>query len=323
MTSIRTRPDRRPKSCTAPGTQEVRDLRAEDHALRQVPDVMTKAARKRSYSAVLPRHIPDNTLRQLLNISRHTALPPQQEPAEDTSVVVRETNTLPDTSDIQAEFIKVNLRGVKKSPPPREGSYKPLKHSRAKSQDNLRQSQIRSQDKPTPTPPVQGEKFPNISDSPRALHEEDNTSLTLSITVTRSRATSAAATKNSTLQHHDELTQHPGVNDTSERPRPLLVSPVREGKWMGRTTHKTRQLPSAKGRLSQGWSPPQPIEPIRGSPIHSPLRGTGMSAGTKEGKVINDPVLANTNTGSPTASMVINLNVNEVLTQADSEVTEQ
>ena len=34
------------------------------------------------------------------------------------------------------------------------------------------------------------------------------------------------------------------------------------------------------------------------------LRGAGISPGVKEGKVINDLVLANTNTGSPTASMV-------------------
>lgn len=102
----------------------------------------------------------------------------------------------------------------------------------------------------------------------------------------------------------ENSTPHMSIVGIGEGKRPLVTTP----------RNKTHSIGGSKGHLSQGWSPPQPIGPLRGNPIYASPRSRGNAGGgvdqarehQKSGMV-----------ASPTASMVINLNVNEFLTETE------
>lgn len=343
MTSVRGRSNRRPKSCTAPPSQ-VSDL-LEDHAPQLPHDDRVKAVRKRSSSAILPRNIPDDTLRQLLSITRHAATLPQEgqlsERTQEGSgveedVVVMDSLPLM-TSSEQAEFIRIRMRGLKRSSPPRGGSKGSPRDSSKSTPAEMQTSRgegskiashrsqhSRSRNRPqqllaSPTTAnasstSQVGKFSSISEP------EEDRGTTLSITVTRTKEATGTppddAQKEGSGQQFNA--SQPPVSTPPEPPGPPRSGGMSGGEGKvggGRSSrHKSRRQPSGKGRLSQGWSPPQPIGPLKGSPIHTLPRGAGEASGGGGDKGGAKVLPTSEQTAVFSASMVISVNVNEFLT---------
>ncbi len=358
MASVKGRSEKRPKSCTAPvsyGSSE-----QSDHAHQQTPignhQRMTKT-RKRSYSAVLPRNVSDDTLRQLLSITRHTRLPPHREhEAETTPTTGASSHALLAVTG-QAGFIKVEMKGLRRKGSPRNTP------KAAKSQEGEGKSLEGSE--------LGNGGLPSITDTSKVA-EDVGTKLTVTVT-TRKHISSDCVTSGErggegrgkgnpsskgspSHQLPDAATGSPssslsppasslttGPNLTNNSP-PLLSSPPvivggtkGAGPCLGNGGKPRRLSGGTAGRLSQGWSPPQPIGPLKGSPVvtHSsppsatPARkggvartkklaaaslGEGEETGREEGR--GQMVM------SPTASMTINVNVSEFLTLTENDTDE-
>ena len=288
MTFLRLQSRQRARAYTAPGTR----TKNTDHThLQQTPPSLstdTAKSRKRSSSAVLPCNIPDEALRQLLSISRHTALLPEQTEKE-SDITQREQKPISHFFTTQADFMKIEMKGLRKdSPTKRSGSARLQKGNGT---NNL----------------PQVNKLPSIPDPPAEREEAVATKLT--ITVTKSISQSGQNSENP-QKSEPSITQPlarlgPGTTSSVGASSPSHLAIVSLGSGEKKpaveriATPRTGSYASGKGRLSQGWSPPQPIQPLRGSPI--------PRANIKEGA-------KDTSRLSPTASMMIDVNVNEFLT---------
>lgn len=332
---------RRPKSCSAPIS-----LIEDDRTHQTTPlssQVKTEKARKRSYSAVIPRNIPDETLQQLLSITRHTTRSKsQQEKSQDTLTTHR---SVLEVSGEQTEFIKVEMKGLRKNSPRNFLKDK-----------NQAKSEVKSS---------APEQLPAIADTPRVAAEVGTR---LKVTVTKTKKQQAgdhieaeedneADTDKNLPKSKDTAPNTTSESETpkntsldqSHSPRVPSLPPSRPGqisnsppaliavggaRGVGPRNNRLRRLSGgSSGRLSQGWSPPQPIEPLKGSSVvlthSSPSSSTTKT--TKKGGV------ARTKLGeelevrrqeqmvpSPTSSMTINVNVSEFLTtehEPDETVT--
>lgn len=165
-------------------------------------------------------------------------------------------------------------------------------------------------------------KLPFIPDTPPVESEEASTKL--SITVTRAKTQKH---QNSGLVGKREPESIPNVTHQSPRTgggtsasiitssgavapnTSTLLSVTSIGKSKGMVhmaTPESRHNAGGKGRLSHGWSPPQAIEPLKGSPIR---RRVGAYSAEEGADGQDKPGL------SPTASMMIDINVNEFLNE--------
>lgn len=288
----------RARAYTAPGT---RTKNGHTHQQQSPASLSTDAARvrKRSYSAILPRNIPDEALRQLLSISRHTALLPERtdgksgphqkhpEPQATSSKQPHQATYV----TTEAEFMKIEMKGLRKN------SSTEISGSRHK---------VKANDTHLP----QVSKLPPIPDPPV---EREETTTTLTITVTKSVTGRKQNSEHIVPSEPDSIMSaaHPstgassGASNVGVAPSGLshlsIVSigdakPVVGKMIMPRIGHHS----SGKGRLSQGWLPPQPIQPLKGSPIH---RRVGGACITEEVSEVKSRL-------SPTASMMIDVNVN-------------
>lgn len=322
MTSLRGKSEKRPKSCTAPGLT----LR-EDYTHQQLPaSGNPEAARKRSYSAVLPRPVPDNALRQLLSISRHTALLPERggevKGQGDHAGPGPHAKTLPETVSIatQAEFMKIEMRGLRKDSS-RNRSKKAASHTGHLPQHGNDRATTSSQ-------------LPSIPDP--SLESTDDIVTRLVVTVTKSPVARETHHSDSERERPSEPRNSQDSRDSQssndidavaavtreevkDSPPQLKIVSLGEKKEVGRmTAQRGRRHSSGKGRLSQGWLPPQPILALKGSPIHTATKKVGV------GVVAKDEERRDEKGGravlSPTTSMTINVNVSEFLTQTEGEV---
>ena len=311
VTSLRKLPaSRRPQSCTAPETH----LLPPDHTQPQSADVgMVKTARKRSYSAVLPRNVSDEALKQLLYISRHTVLPHQKGACpQDTLNAEMQHITR------QAEFMKIEMKGLRKN----------FHKERSKSRSSQKRKMQAEGEGPSleQLPPV--DKLPSIPDPSDAMKDTaEDMETRLSITVTKARSQQKLSHENNNkgrslggigtnpLNSSDVTTTAPFTPNVSSTPggqgsktSHANIMSVGENKWAGLqvSSRLTSRHPSGRshGRLSHGWSPPQPIEPLKGNPIRSKV-------GRVERSEVRDEV------ASPTASMVIDVNVAELIQNGD------
>lgn len=197
------------------------------------------------------------------------------------------------------EFMKIEMKSLRRN----------ISRDSSKLKADLRCGDAETHDRQLP----QVSKLPSLPD----LETEEATTK-LSITVTKSKTPrqqghigqSEPDRNESAAQHPPETCDKnsPSIVASSGGVAPnntslLSVASLGGSRGVGRmATARNRHLSSEKGRLSQGWSPPQPIEPLKGSPIHRRVGGTN-TAEVKDKSAL-----------SPTASMMIAVNVNEFLT---------
>lgn len=327
VTSLRGKSEKRPKSCTAPGLTLRED---HGHTHQQLPvSGNPEAARKRSYSAVLPRPVPDNALGQLLSISRHTALLPERggevKGQGDHAGPGPHAKTLPETVSVatQAEFMKIEMRGLRKDSS-RNSSKKAASHTGHLPQHGNDRTTTNSQIS----------KLPSIPDP--SLESTDDIVTRLVVTVTKSPVarethhSDSERERPSGPRNSQDSRDSQSSNDidavtavtreeVKHSPPQLNIVSLGEKKEVGRmTAQRGRRHSSGKGRLSQGWLPPQPILALKGSPIHTTTKKVGV------GGVAKDEERRDEKGGravlSPTTSMTINVNVSEFLTQTEGEV---
>lgn len=305
VTSLRKLPaGQRPKSCTAPEIH----LLPPDHTHQQSADVgVVKTGRKRSYSAVLPRYVSDEALTQLLYISRHTGLSHQNGacPQDTLDVEIQHITR-------RAEFMKIEMKGLRKN----------FHKERSKSRSSQRRKVHAEGEGPSSEQPPTVGKLPKIPDPSDAMKDAEGMGTRLSITVTK---TSRSQHKRS--HEHGKARGRPSPPNSSDTNTTAPFSPTASSTTGGQgskasyasivsvgenkraelraSSHRTSRYSSGRsqGRLSQGWSPPQPIEPLKGSPIRSKVGGVERSE-------VRDET-------SPTASMVIDVNVMELIQNGD------
>ena len=339
---------RRPKSSTSPGTNTV--SLSEDLHNHHLAIVNGKSrTRKRSYSAVLPRNLSDDTLRQLLYISRHTGLVPQasEVPSPGSSAAGKGSGSdkhtdsnsrhrvkpLPPMMAYGELGMKIELKGLKEYSPPKTSPR----------DDAVETSKLASVSKPAPkvskpevskpaskvdkadselSPQVsklspQVSKLPPITKSEGGGEETD----VIAIQVTKSSCPSDPK--------RNDITSTPLCDPDPPSPSTPEVTPggtqikvsivslgdTREVAGRVATSHRAKRHPSGKGRLSQGWSPPRPIEALKGNTLRAPRRKEGVES-VEEGRGKGEDELRRV--VSPTPSMSIDVNINEFLEQNEN-----
>lgn len=286
VTFFRGQSRQRERAFTAPGTRT-----NHTNQRQNLPSSNTDTAksRKRSYSAVLPRNLPNEALKQLLSISRHTSVLPEKSEESDSP----EKHPEPDSHYIttQADFMKIEMKSLRKD-------------SSRDASKRTGSARLKKGTKSNDTNSRQASKLPFIPDLPSEGGEAVVTKLTITVTksVSQNSQNPGSSEPSSTLPLATGTVSSMGVAPNS--PSHLTVvslGPGNKKPAVERTSApKTEYHGSRKGRLSQGWSPPQPIPPLKGSPIHKSVR-------------IKEEV-KDTSQLSPTTSMMIDVNVNEFLT---------
>lgn len=314
MHSLRSRSgQQRPRSCTTPWSSRVCGvtLNSSHQPIPEGPG--TAKVRKRSYSAVLPRSVPDEALMQLLSISRHSALSPHAQHIEQHHDNIEHSTTPhPSTTHVttQAEFMKIELKGLRKNVS-RSGD-KLIKSPRHGTQPHEDHRKSHDSKLPSiPDPPVD-----SIPDPP-VERERTNTKLRIIVTKATPRKQEQNAPAQTELSVNPEGIFKPNTPLSPSTRGAMATSPSHinpgesKGTWPS-SVPRTKQHfgASGRGRLSQGWASPQPIEPLKGSPIYTSPRRVGGASLTREGAEVNGARGV-----SPTPSMAINLNVNDFLTE--------
>lgn len=292
----------------------------------------------------LPRNVSDEALKQLLYISRHAGLSHQREGACPEDQLDMELQHI----TRQAEFMKIEMKGLRKNfrkerPKSRSNSQRRKVHAEGEGPSSSER------------PPLV-DKLPRIpypSDTTTKDTTED-VGTRLSVTVTKSRhehdkgrsprdkGRTPRGIETSPPDSSDANTSAPFPPTVSSTPGGQGSMPggggqgstlvgggrgsvasygnivsVGENQWAelrasGHGTGTSRHSSGrSQGRLSHGWSPPQPIEPLRGSPIRSKVGGVERSEVGVERSGVRDERT------SPTASMVIDVNVAELILNGD------
>lgn len=350
--------ERRPKSSTAPATQL--SLLEEDNSRNQHEhqhlSVKKVKIRKRSYSAIFPRDVhdvPNEALMELLSISRHTGLVPQRreegverkdgrhslEDLHSGEAGDIEQTLVPIVSRRSGPGINVEVRGISKIP------AKMNKERNFIHQDkhSPRNSGVENTATDTTSSPLEARRtLPPISDP--SSHEEEaladqpkNINAVIDMqnigavkqksfikaefekprqqSLTSSRKASAKATT------PKDMTQ--GVPESLSRMAVVCIGETKELETRAKG-HRTKRLQSGKSRLSSGWSPPQDIQPIKGSPLNTgPIRkapgGVATVNAASSGEGPKDTTTAMKRNDSAASSMVIAVNVSEFLLPQNEE----
>ena len=324
--------DKRPKSSATPGFMSHKEA-----SNQQVWSEDRNKLRKRSYSAVLPRNVSDEALRQLLLISRQTALSHKGLRHRHTYSEPTPTKTLPPVVSHGELGMKIEVKGLRSTNSPRNsprGKNSPRHHkghleSNSPGRKNSPKHQRDHLESVVSSHSSSG-RLPPISDPPQ-LEKGDDEKEVIDVKVTVSTSKPHPQDHDKDKDGEESLTssanqstfppktvssgsQQMKLSTSSGSPKMNVVS-IGEAREVGRTNiHRSKRHTSGKGRLSSGWSPPQPIQPLKGSPIHTPPKKTGGAGQENEGeRDLRAEVVA-----SPTPSMTINVNVNEFLEQAET-----
>ena len=234
---------------------------------------MQVKVKRRSFSALAARSIDTEKLLQLFSVSRSTGLVPQSLPeserAEAADHCPTRGQTLPPVVphlQLGEPGIKVEVKGLKKA----------SLHSPESTSPRL--SPKKSSDAPSSPRDV---KLPLITNSPGrkklpSNSDKDTQDPKESPIDFKKRANSSShnetSVKSATISDHTSVSDSNTSTSDGGIMRVSIVSlgeaEVAEERSRGRNQRRKRQ-PSGKqsGRLSLGWSPPQPIEPLKGNPL--------------------------------------------------------
>ena len=241
---------------------------------------MQVRVKRRSYSAIAARTVDTEKLLQLFSVTRSTGLVPQRLPESDHESANAADHspthgqTLPPVVphlQLGEPGIKVEVKGLKKAQ-----SHSPQSRS-------PRDSPKKSSDAPGDL------KLPLIANSP-SLQKSSSDSNThkpegspFRSSDTKQKATQMDSSLESAFHSESPINSPVAANCTSTGSSSTSTSDggimrvsivslgeagVAEEKSRGRNQRRKRQSSGKQsGRLSLGWSPPQPIEPLKGNPL--------------------------------------------------------
>ena len=242
--------------------------------------------KRRSYSAIAARAIDTEKLLQLFSVTRSTGLVPQRLPESESVEAAHHPPThgriLPPVvphSQLGELRIKVEVRGLKKTP-----SHSPQSKSPRASPKKSSDAAPRDLKLPLITNSPSLQKSPSDLDTHepqgtppfRSSDSKQKTTLTNSgsTSYSESPVKSPAAANCTSIGNTSTSTSDGGIMRVSIVS--LGEAEVVEEKSRGRNKSRKRQSSGKQsGRLSLGWSPPQPIEPLKGNPLlTSPTEST-------------------------------------------------
>ena len=268
----------RPRSSTTPGVHF--DLPGPESSEEGRVKVGRKVKpKRRSYSAVSARSVDTHQLLKFLSVSRQTGLVPQKSISLENCVEAalsypskqepsprdRVKTLLPPVIQDDGVGMKIEVKGLRRM-----------------SEDGPSLSTPRQPPEPQEAPEA-STKLPPITASPSATKKE---SLSNSKSDTQNQPCSANATtpsSNSTQPSVNTSNTETKVHtaNTSTSPRKVTIvsigeAEVVEERQKSSKSHKHKRHPgsSQTGRLSLGWSPTRPIEPLKGNSLPVPHPNT-------------------------------------------------
>ena len=236
--------------------------------------------KRRSYSAVSARSVDTHQLLKLLSVSRHTGLVPQKaislencvEAAlstpskEEHSSSERGRSLLPPVIQDNGVGMKIEVKGLRRMS---EDSPSP---------NSPRQLTVPQESPETST------KLPPITAPPSATKQESSSSKpdTQNQECSANSATlSSNDTQPSVTTPNTGTTKKVHAANTSKGPRKVTIVSIGEAEVVderqkGSKSHKPKRHSSSSqtGRLSLGWSPTRPIEPLKGNSLPVPHSDT-------------------------------------------------
>lgn len=339
----------RPRSCTTPGL-DIGNPRPAGHGGSR----SGKSARKRSYSAVLPRNLPIDQLKELtstMSVTQQTGFMPEEKTNTDSEI----TNPITTSdNDRRNQMTKT--------------SQTDISHHKDKAQNfsypsmtgNKLEIGQTSNDKLQILPPVvrHGELAMKVEVRRLKVSRDSITLDSNQVVTTTSEQTEQSTATNCIVDNGLPQLSTNGLNvskppaktsesETNEEnsgekiatrdissPRstpssPTKVSIVSVGEastvrpkshlHRRRRRHSNGRL-LGSGHLSQGWSPPQAIEPLVGSPLHTPRKQPQVK-GRRE--LVNEEQqskeLEATRSLMTSPGLMINVDVNEFLQDTDAD----
>ena len=291
----------RPRSSTAPSIHfDLPDSNSQAHNYERVGKKVN--LKRRSYSAVLTRHLRTGQLLHLLSISKHTGLVPSSnglmENTSDVNEMVPQESPFPSPRNENSSSagilppvvqhgelgMTIKVRRLRK-----DVSDKPADSSTPQKSTSQPESHVNTSKKSLSD--SSSNKLPQIQSSPEALKENS---------VTQPKSSQPA--EESPIKNITPFTSPIKVSIVSIGETNKVESRSKVAKPKRHTSGKQNS-----GRLSLGWSPPQPIEALKGSPLNTPTK-----------KVTVDSPTLTTDDGRPsTPGLTINVDVNEFLLDLD------
>ena len=234
--------------------------------------------KRRSYSAVSARSVDTHQLLKLLSISRHTGLVPQKaislencvEAAlstpskEEHSSSDRGRSLLPPVIQDNGVGMKIEVKGLRRM-----------------SEDSPSPNSPRQLAEPQESPEA-STKLPPITAPPSATKQESSKPDTQNQECSANSATpSSNDTQPSVTTPNTGTTKKVHAANTSKGPRKVTIVSIGEAEVVderqkGSKSHKPKRHSSSSqtGRLSLGWSPTRPIEPLKGNSLPVPHSDT-------------------------------------------------
>lgn len=234
--------------------------------------------KRRSYSAVSARSVDTHQLLKLLSVSRHTGLVPQKaislencvEAAlstpskEEHSSSERGRSLLPPVIQDNGVGMKIEVKGLRRM-----------------SEDSPSPNSPRQLAEPQESPEA-STKLPPITAPPSATKQESSKPDTQNQECSANSATpSSNNTQPSVTTPNTGTTKKVHAANTSKGPRKVTIVSIGEAEVVderqkGSKSHKPKRHSSSSqtGRLSLGWSPTRPIEPLKGNSLPVPHSDT-------------------------------------------------
>lgn len=235
--------------------------------------------KRRSYSAVSARAVDTHQLLKFLSVSRQTGLVPQKSISLENCVKAALSNPSkqePSPSDRVRTLLPPVIQddGI--------GMKIEVKGLRRMSEDGPSLSTPRQPSEPQEAPEA-STKLPPITASPSATKKESLSNSKSNTQNQNCSANSSTPSSNSTqpsvTTSNTETKVHTANTNTSPR-KVTIVSigeaEVVEERQKSSKSHKHKRHPgsSQTGRLSLGWSPTRPIEPLKGNSLPVPHPNT-------------------------------------------------
>ena len=279
-------PDARPQSCAV--SRVTKSLSERNAAV-----IAKVKPRKRSYSAILSQELTGDELGEMLYVSRqHMALIPQD--GEKTS----EDFNLQDISKTLPAVI-----GKKTSSQKHKMAAKSLRRSNR------------------PREPEQETKNSDDSNADRLpAIEPENQIINVKIAIASSFSEDDKPEENGAIRKPSPSRHNASSRrESSKSPQPLSPNIVSIGETLepDKAVVRVRHHPSSgvKGRLSSGWSSPQPIQGLTGSPLHT-SSSKGRKGTTKAGSKSEEDkekTDAGTLHRASTPGMMVDINIADFL----------
>ena len=250
--------------------------------------------KRRSYSAVSARSVDTHQLLKLLSVSRHTGLVPQKAISLENCVEAA-------LSTPSKEEHSSSDRGRYLLPPVIQdngvGMKIEVKGLRRMSEDSPSPNSPRQLFEPQESPEA-STKLPPITAPPSATKQESPSSSKPDTQNHECSANSATPSSNNTQPSVTETTTKVHAANTSKGARKVTIVSIGEAEVVderqkGSKSHKPKRHSSSSqtGRLSLGWSPTRPIEPLKGNSLpvpHSDARTWNYSTSKSSARPKNE-----------------------------------